>query len=168
MQKESTQGGGDPTLDRLDKQGRPVLALYHILNPSLRQFHSSHTAGKFFQYHRAMAELLALFLSWLDLLLHTSGACNNRHLFFVNHTCSGCKQLESRMHYGSTQSSRLAKFLARAVIHVGSLICMRIVSNFAIAQDMVSSDRMTRIWKWKWHVEVVSVEVPPLVLEDRH
>jgi hypothetical protein len=150
MQKESTQGGGDPTLDRLDKQGRPVLALYHILNPSLRQFHSSHTAGKFFQYHRAMAELLALFLSWLDLLLHTSGACNNRHLFFVNHTCSGCKQLESRMHYGSTQSSRLAKFLARAVIHVGSLICMRIVSSTTSAGRPTITIDSPGSSNWKW------------------
>ena len=69
------------------------------------------------------------------------------------------------MHCDDQLDSWLPESVRLPYIHLGSPICMRIVSNFAIAQCMVPS-----AWEreWMWYLDLVSVErCGVMIREDR-
>lgn len=107
------------------------------------------------------AEAVCLCFSLLELCLaairgpiHHKRSCASFNKL-NDHECHHSKQPEVCMRSDGQLDSWLPGTIGLAFIHLGSPICMRIVSNFAITHRMVPS-----AWgrKWIWHLDIVSVE----------
>ena len=78
-----------------------------------------------------------------------------------NQDCRHSEQPELCMHSDDHLYSWLPDTIGLVFFHLGSPICMRIVSNFAISRRMVPL-----AWerKWMWHFDIVSVERSEMVV----
>ena len=110
---------------------------------------------------KTMAEAVCVCFSLLELYLSATRGAIHDHESCAgfneqnDHGCHDPKQPESRMHSDGQLYPWLPRTVGSAFIHLGSPICMRIVSNFAITHRMVPSAWEQR---WVWHIDIVSVK----------